>query len=147
MAYQWRAYTAAGHSHWTPAAAAAVVLVRVMQLSSCALNTTRHSILLDIYQLNTSSIFLSFMKCFSIVTAVVMSSQTLFTVTQETLHKLRLQSVRVICSQPTTTLQSTSQPLLHIPRTRTVYGSRAFSVAMPTPVSYTHLTLPTILRV
>ena len=93
MAYQWRAYTAAGHSHWMPAAA--VVLVRVMQLSSCALNTTRHSILLDIYQLNTSSIFLSFVKCFSIVTAVVMSSQTLFTVTQETLHKLRLQSVRV----------------------------------------------------
>ena len=30
------------------------------------------------------------------------------------------------------TLRSASRPLLHVPRTRTVYGSRAFSVAAPT---------------
>jgi len=32
----------------------------------------------------------------------------------------------------TATLRSASRPLLHVPRTRTVYGSRAFSVAAPT---------------
>jgi len=35
-------------------------------------------------------------------------------------------------SGSTATLRSASRPLLHVPRTRTVYGSRAFSVAAPT---------------
>jgi len=35
-------------------------------------------------------------------------------------------------SGSTATLRSESRPLLHVPRTRTVYGSRAFSVAAPT---------------
>jgi len=35
-------------------------------------------------------------------------------------------------SEPTATLWSASRPLLHVPRTRTVYGSRTFSIAAPT---------------
>ena len=35
-------------------------------------------------------------------------------------------------SESTATLRSASGPLLHVPQTRTVYGSRAFSVAAPT---------------
>ena len=35
-------------------------------------------------------------------------------------------------SDSTATLRSASRPLLHVPRTWTVYGSRAFSVAAPT---------------
>ena len=35
-------------------------------------------------------------------------------------------------SESTATLRSASRPLLHVPPTRTVYGSRAFSVAAPT---------------
>ena len=35
-------------------------------------------------------------------------------------------------SESTATLRSASWPLLHVPRTRTVYGSHAFSVAAPT---------------
>ena len=35
-------------------------------------------------------------------------------------------------SGSTATLRSVSRPLLHVPRTPTVYGSRAFSVAAPT---------------
>jgi len=35
-------------------------------------------------------------------------------------------------SESTAILRSASRPMLHVPRTRTVYGSRAFSVAAPT---------------
>jgi len=35
-------------------------------------------------------------------------------------------------SWSTATLRSASRSLLHVPRTRTIYGSRAFSVAAPT---------------
>jgi len=35
-------------------------------------------------------------------------------------------------SESTATLRSALQPLLHVPRTRTVYDNRAFSVATPT---------------
>ena len=50
----------------------------------------------------------------------------------------------------TATLRSASRPLLHVPRTRTVYGSRAFSVAAPTlwiSLPYTDITSTTSLTV